>query len=84
MRQLRLTRHPELRRREWGLDLQREGRQFTGRWQEQISGKQVFAVPGRTNRPCRAPCSFPHQPTLSIVTPGDGSLAGPGLLSEFF
>lgn len=41
-RQLRLTGHPELRGRGWGLRLERGERQFTGRWAEQMIGKQCL------------------------------------------
>lgn len=48
-RQLRLVCHPELRRRGRGLGFQRGGRQFIGRWEEQMLGKQMFVMPRRDN-----------------------------------
>lgn len=49
--QLRLICHPCWPRKKWvgGLRLQRGGRKFTGRWEEQMYGTQMFAMPYRDN-----------------------------------
>lgn len=41
VRKLRLISHSELRRRGRGLELQREGRQFAGRWEGLMFGKHL-------------------------------------------
>ena len=65
---LRLICHPELRR-EWSLGRQRAGRQFIGRWEEQMFGKQMFTClchaetmghREELNMPCQAPSNLAH------------------------
>lgn len=62
---LRFIYHTELRRRGWGLGLQRQGRQFTERWEGHMFGKQIFAMP------CHAEKSY-----VKKVIFGNSSLLG--------
>lgn len=76
----------------WGLGLQREGKQLTGRWEEQVFGKEMFAVPPEQTMGHRQDFDLqllpvphsPPQPMLFAVPCGDSSLPGLGPLSKFF
>lgn len=56
-RQLRLICHHMIRRRGRNLGFNNKKRQFTGRWKEQMFGKQMLAMPCRDNGTWRGLCT---------------------------